>query len=69
MADRLKRAGLPERRMAVAGFGSCQPIASNAHGGGAEKNRRVEIFLIPPDMPVAGWSESTPSVYGAGSRR
>ncbi len=29
VADRMKRAGLPDRRMAVAGFGSQQPIAPN----------------------------------------
>ncbi len=63
VADRLKRAGLPEQRMAVAGFGPCQPIASNATAADRRKNRRVEIFLMAPDVPVVGWSESTPSVY------
>ena len=29
VADRMKRAGLPEQRMAVAGFGPYQPVASN----------------------------------------
>jgi len=69
VADRLKRAGLPEHRMAVAGFGPCQPIASNATARDRQKNRRVEIFVMAADVPVVGWSESTPGVYGAGTRR
>ncbi|MBU4271813.1 MAG: OmpA family protein [Planctomycetes bacterium] len=69
VADRLKRAGLPEHRMGVAGFGPCQPITPNATARDRQKNRRVEIFVMAPDVPVVGWSESTPSVYGAGTRR
>lgn len=69
VADRLKRAGLPEQRMAVAGFGPCQPIASNATARERQKNRRVELFIMSPDVPIIGWSESTPSVYGNGVRR
>jgi chemotaxis protein MotB len=69
VADRMKRAGLPERRLGVAGFGPYQPIASNATAQDRQKNRRVEIFVMPNDVPVVGWSDSTPSVYGGGVRR
>ena len=69
VADRMKRAGLPEQRMGVAGFGPYQPIAPNATAQDRQKNRRVEIFVMAPDVPVVGWSDSTPSVYGAGVRR
>ena len=69
VADRMKRAGLPERRLGVAGFGPYQPIASNATAQDRQKNRRVEIFVMPSDVPVVGWSDSTPSVYGSGVRR
>ncbi len=69
VADRLKRAGLPEQRMAVAGFGPCQPIASNASSQGRQQNRRVELFIMAPDVPLVGWSESTPSVYEKGVKR
>ena len=69
VADRMKRAGLPEQRMAVAGFGASQPIAPNATAQDRQKNRRVEILVMAPDVPVVGWSDSTPSVYGAGVRR
>ena len=34
----------------VAGYGEYRPIVPNAAKGGAEQNRRVEIFLVPmPD--------------------
>jgi chemotaxis protein MotB len=69
VAERMKRAGLPERRLGIAGFGPYQPIASNATAQDRQKNRRVEIFVMPSDVPVVGWSESTPSVYGSGVRR
>ncbi|MEN6407277.1 MAG: OmpA family protein [Thermoguttaceae bacterium] len=69
VADRMKQAGLPEKRMAVAGFGSSQPIASNATSPDRQKNRRVEIFVMAADVPVVGWSDSTPSVYGSGVKR
>jgi chemotaxis protein MotB len=69
VADRMKRAGLPEHRLAVAGFGPCQPIAPNTTAQNRQKNRRVEIFVMAPDVPVIGWSESTPSVYTVGSKR
>ncbi|NLF07672.1 MAG: OmpA family protein [Pirellulaceae bacterium] len=69
VADYMKRAGLPEHRMAVAGFGSYQPIASNATARERQQNRRVELFVMSPDVPIVGWSESTPSVYGAGVKR
>ena len=69
VADRMKRAGLPEQRMGISGFGPCQPIASNATAQDRQKNRRVEILVMASDVPVVGWAESTPSVYGAGVRR
>ena len=69
VADRMKRAGLPDHRLAVAGFGPCQPIAPNTTAENRQKNRRVEIFVMAPDVPVIGWSDSTPSVYTTGAKR
>jgi chemotaxis protein MotB len=69
VADRMKRAGMPEQRMAVAGFGSQQPIAPNTTPEDRQKNRRVELLVMAPDVPVVGWSDSTPSVYRAGAKR
>jgi chemotaxis protein MotB len=69
VADRMKRAGLPEHRLGVSGFGPCQPIASNGTPQDRQKNRRVEIFVMAADVPVIGWSDSTPSVYTVGNGR
>lgn len=63
VADRLRRLGLPEQRLAVAGFGPHQPIAPNVSPNDRRKNRRVEIFVLSRDVPVVGWTESIPSVY------
>jgi chemotaxis protein MotB len=69
VADCMKQAGLPTSRLGVAGFGAYQPVAPNATAQDRQKNRRVEIFVMPADVPVVGWSDSTPSVYGEGQRR
>ncbi len=63
VADQLKRLGVSEQRIGVAGLGASQPIASNATPQERLKNRRVEIFLVPPETPVVGWTDSIPSVY------
>lgn len=41
----LGKAGVPNSRMSVAGYGEFQPVAVNAVGG-AEANRRVELYLV-----------------------
>jgi chemotaxis protein MotB len=69
VSDRMKRAGLPERRMAVAGFGPYQPIAPNDTAQSRQKNRRVEVLVMAADVPVVGWTDSTPSVYTSGVKR
>jgi chemotaxis protein MotB len=69
VADRMKQAGLPAQRLGVAGFGPYQPVASNATAEDRQRNRRVEILVMAHDVPVVGWSDSAPSVYGAGVRR
>ena len=63
VADQMRRQGLPEQRMGVAGFGPHQPIAPNATPLDRQKNRRVEIFVMNRDVPVVGWTDSMPSVY------
>lgn len=63
VADRLRQAGIPEDRMGVAGFAQHQPISPNDTAQARQKNRRVEIFVLGPETPVVGWSDSTHKVY------
>ena len=63
VAELMGRLGLPEQRMGVAGFGSQQPVAPNLTPKDRQKNRRVELFVLAPDVPVIGWTETIPSVY------
>ncbi len=69
VSDRMKRAGLSDQRLAIAGFGASQPVAPNDTVQERQKNRRVEILVMSPDVPVVGWTDSTPSVYQKGVRR
>jgi len=63
VADFLRDRGLPEDRMGIAGFAEHQPIMSNASARQREKNRRVEIFVLGPETPIVGWSETHPGLY------
>lgn len=63
VADYLKQAGVADEQLGVAGYGRHQPISSNASAGDREQNRRVEIFVMGPETPVVGWTESMTSVY------
>jgi chemotaxis protein MotB len=61
--EQLREAGLPENRMGVAGFAQHQPISPNDSADSRKRNRRVEIFVIGPETPVVGWTETLDSVY------
>ncbi len=63
VAGYLHKVGVAEPRMGVAGYGGQQPVASNSNPADRRRNRRVEIFVIPPDYPVVGWTETSPSLY------
>ena len=63
VADLMRRTGLPEQRLGIAGVGSHEPVAPNATAQDRQKNRRVEIFVMAPDVPVVGWTDSMPTVY------
>ena len=43
----LRRRGVPEAQLAVAGFGANSPIASNRTTEGKAKNRRIEVVVEP----------------------
>jgi len=63
VSDALGRLGLGPERMGVAGFGPHQPVAPNLTDDDRAKNRRVELFVMAPEVPVVGWTESTPTLY------
>jgi len=63
VANLLQEKGVAPQRVGVAGFGGHQPIAPNATAGDRGKNRRVEVFVMAPGVPVVGWTETIPSVY------
>ncbi len=57
VADVLRGQGLSDQRIGIAGFGAHQPVADNQSPVDRQKNRRVEIFVMPRDVPVVGWGE------------
>jgi len=63
VVNRLGQLGLEPGRIGQASFGGYQPVAPNAGPSDRQKNRRVEIFVMVPDTPVVGWTETIPSVY------
>jgi len=55
----MTRAGLEPKRIGVMGFGEYHPIAANAAGNkGNVANRRVEIWIVPPDRFLTGGAPS-----------
>lgn len=63
VAATLKDAGVPDDRMGIAGFAEHQPISPNDTADSRSRNRRVEIFVVGPDTPIVGWTETHSSVY------
>lgn len=51
----LIKAGLAPTRIGAMGFGEYHPVAPNAPGKkGNKRNRRVEIWIVPPDLFLTG---------------
>lgn len=71
VASALRKAGIRDDRLGIAGFGGNQPVAANSTVEDRRRNRRVEIFVVAPDTPVIGWTESMVTAYGTpdGKRR
>jgi chemotaxis protein MotB len=63
VAAKLKDAGISDDRMGVAGFAENQPISPNDTADSRSRNRRVEIFVVGPETPIVGWTETHGSVY------
>jgi chemotaxis protein MotB len=49
----LRKSGINEGRMGISGYGPHQPVESNKTDQSRQKNRRVEIYVLAPDTPVA----------------
>ena len=63
VAKALARHGIDPSRMGVAGFAEHQPVAPNVTPADRRKNRRVELFVMAPDVPIVGWTKTITSVY------
>ena len=63
VADALRGFGVPPERIAVSGYGPFQPVAPNVSPVDRRKNRRVEIFVMAPEIPVVGCTETMPGLY------
>ena len=49
----LRKSGINENRMGISGYGPHQPVEPNSTEQTRQKNRRVEIYVLAPDTPVA----------------
>jgi len=51
--DALAASGLQKDRMGIAGYGPYQPRVANRDDQARQQNRRVEIFVLAPNAPIA----------------
>ncbi|HUY31335.1 MAG TPA: OmpA family protein [Pirellulales bacterium] len=58
VAEYLEHSGVRENQIGVASFGRHQPVSPNKTASDRQRNRRVEIFVTGPDVPIVGWSET-----------
>lgn len=49
----LEKAGLSGNRMGISGYGPYQPVEPNTNDKARQKNRRVEIYVLAPNTPMA----------------
>lgn len=63
VAEYLEHAGLKEDQVGIAGYGRHQPVEPNAAAAARQRNRRVEIFVLGPETPIVGWTETSASLY------
>jgi chemotaxis protein MotB len=60
----LSEKGVAEPRLAAIGYGEYKPVASNDTAQGRQKNRRVEIVILPNTQNQSG-SDAAPAGQGA----
>lgn len=58
VANELMNQRVNQQRLAVVGYADQRPVASNANASGQEKNRRVEVLILPTQVRSTG----TPTV-------
>ena len=63
VAEALRKLGIEDERIGIAGYADHQPVAPNTSEEDRRKNRRVEVFVMAQEVPVVGWTESTPNLY------
>jgi chemotaxis protein MotB len=63
VADQLQKQGISGDRLGVAGFGQHQPLEPNQSPLARQENRRVEIFVMSPDVPIVGMTETLTNLY------
>ncbi|MCH2200805.1 MAG: OmpA family protein [Fuerstiella sp.] len=51
----LIRLGVDEQRMAAMGYSRFQPLEASTDEGARQRNRRVELYLVPSGGQVAQW--------------
>lgn len=51
----LQKLGIDPKRMGAAGYSMYQPIVPNTSPENRARNRRVEIYVLAPDSPVAAF--------------
>jgi chemotaxis protein MotB len=68
VGNELMSHNISSQRMAVTGYADQRPIASNASESGKEKNRRVEVLILPTQIKstVAGGSAVPAAAKKAG---
>ena len=53
-----EKQNLPPQRLSATGYGEYRPVASNDAKEGRQKNRRVEIVIVPPTVKQAADAEN-----------
>ena len=59
--DYLVSQGLNPEKLSATGYGEFQPVASNDSAAGRQKNRRVEIVIIPKEAKRVGRESAAPA--------
>ena len=63
VADFLDSRGIGGHRLGVIGLGRHQPSMANDNAQGRQGNRRVEVYVVEPDIPLVGWNDSITPLY------